>query len=101
MLAVIELLAPALRAIDKIGFNLSLQDICEVISTTLEEQLNKMYLKVNNPTFSNEHYCVSPIDVLENIARFQENAHDLMNQRLLERLKNLQDEAMHIRESFW
>lgn len=101
MLAAIELLAPAMRAIDKIGFNLPLQDICKVILITLKGQLNRMYLNVNNPIFSNERYCVSPIDVLENIACFHKNAHDLMSQRMLDRLKDLQDEAIYIKKSFW
>ena len=101
MLAVIELLAPAMRTIDEIGFNLPLQNICQIVLNTLEGQFSKMYLKTDHPIFSNESYCVSPIDVLENITRFQENAHDLMDQGLLDRLKELQDDAMRIRESFW
>lgn len=101
MLSAIELLSPALRAVDKNGFGSSLQEICEAILYTLEKQLNGIYLKTDNPTFSNEHYCVSPIDVLENIARFRGNAGDLMDRSMHSRLKNLQNEAAYLRERFW
>jgi len=101
LLSSIELLAPEMRAMDKIKVYSPFLDVCEAILFTLEEQFKGMYLNSDEPAFNNEQYCLAPADISENIIRFQENARDLMNNSMLIRLAQLKTNVTRLKESFW
>lgn len=101
LLSSIELLAIEIRGIDKIPFCSPLQNVCEAILFTLEEQFKGIYLNSDKPLFDNGQYCLAPVDILDNITRFKENAGDLMDNTRLTRLAQLEANVADVKKRFW
>lgn len=101
MLSTIELLDPAIRGIDPEGFDSPMEDVCEAILCFFEKQLKFMYLNSKKPKINTENYCLAPVDLLENIDRFQKTADDLLNDIMHVRLEDLKVKVGDLKNRFW